>query len=109
MEWYTFGQMLMNIRLGQKAVTPDGRTVLRTAEGLYWLGGRMDGSAVVIKDYLFSDIWRIYEDEDSLKESGGREDRERKIREMIENQYEEERWKLLQASRAAAGGKTLCE
>lgn len=35
MEWYTFGQMLMAIRMGQKAETPDGRMVMRTSTGLF--------------------------------------------------------------------------
>ncbi|UQZ35034.1 hypothetical protein C2I18_16800 [Paenibacillus sp. PK3_47] len=101
MEWYTLGQMLMKIRIGQKAATADGRTVMRTADGLFWTGGREHGRAVEIKDYLFSDIWRIYEDEESLQESAGREERERREREMIENQYEELRGEWL----AAAGGQ----
>ncbi|MNH46247.1 hypothetical protein D3C71_1991180 [compost metagenome] len=63
MKWYTFGQMLMQIRIGQKAATPEGRTVLRTARGLFWQGGRLAGAAVEIKDYLFSNIWTIFEDE----------------------------------------------
>lgn len=96
MEWYTFGQLLMHIRIGQKGSTPDGRTVLRTASGLFWQGGRMDGTAVEIKEYLFSDIWRIYEDEQSLKHSSGREEQERKEREMLENQYEELRWTFIE-------------
>ncbi|WP_156995793.1 hypothetical protein [Paenibacillus stellifer] len=32
MEWYTFGQMLIHLRLGQKAATPDGRTLVRRPE-----------------------------------------------------------------------------
>lgn len=95
MEWYTLGQMLMKIRMGQKASTADGRTVIRTAVGLFWTGGRQHGKAVEIKDYLFSDIWRIYEDEESLKESSGRETLERREREMIDNQYEELRGEWL--------------
>ncbi|OKP97101.1 hypothetical protein [Paenibacillus sp. P46E] len=95
MEWYTFGQMLMHIRLGQKAATPDGRTVLRTSAGLLWQGGRMDGIFVEIKDYLFSDLWRIYEDEASLKESHNRDFLERREREMLENQYEDQRWNYM--------------
>lgn len=95
MEWYTLGQMLMKIRMGQKASTADGRTVIRTAGGLFWTGGRQHGRVVEIKDYLFSDIWRIYEDEESLRESAGREELEQREREMLENQYEELRWEWL--------------
>lgn len=100
MKWYTFGQMLMHIRLGQKAATPDGRTVLRTSAGLLWQGGRLDGDFVQIKDYLFSDIWRIFEDEASLKESRGRDIHEQKEREMLANQYEEQRWNELEIRKA---------
>lgn len=96
MKWYTFGQMLMQIRIGQKAATPDGRTVLRTSGGLFWQEGRLAGRVVEIKDYLFSDIWTIFEDEESLRESGGREEHERREREMLVNQYEEQREDYLQ-------------
>ncbi|WP_379132246.1 hypothetical protein [Paenibacillus sp. sgz500958] len=99
MEWYTFGQMLMNVRTGQKASTPDGRTVLRTPAGMFWRGGTMDGKIVEIKDYLFSDLWRIYEDEESLKERGNRGEHERREREMLENQYEELRTTYLETLR----------
>lgn len=47
---------------------------------------------VEIKDYLFSDLWRIYEDEESQQEGIGREQHEQREREMLENQYEELRW-----------------
>ncbi|OKP78785.1 hypothetical protein A3842_13785 [Paenibacillus sp. P3E] len=103
MEWYTFGQMLMHIRLGQKAATPDGRIVLRTSAGLLWQGGRMDGVFVEIKDYLFSDLWRIYEDEASLKESHNRDFLERREREMLENQYEEQRWNYMKEQGGTRG------
>ncbi|WP_310831581.1 hypothetical protein [Paenibacillus pedocola] len=99
MKWYTFGQMLMQIRIGQKAATPDGRTVLRTSKGLLWQNGRSAGAAVEIKDYLFSDIWNIFEDDESLQESAGREELEQREREMLANQYEEIRWEFLQAKR----------
>ncbi|AIQ72601.1 MULTISPECIES: hypothetical protein [Paenibacillus] len=92
MEWYTFGQMLMAIRMGQKAETPDGRMVMRTSTGLFWINGILKGKVVEIKDYLFSDLWRIYEDEESQQEGIGREQHEQREREMLENQYEELRW-----------------
>ncbi len=96
MEWYTFGQMLMQIRLGQKAVTPDGRTVIRTSGGLVWQEGRLAGAVVEIRDYLFSDIWTIIQDEESLWEAGDREVHERREREMLVNQYEEARQMFLE-------------
>jgi hypothetical protein len=89
MKCYTFGQMLMTIRMGQKAETPDGRIVMRTSAGLIWTNGILNGKTVEIKDYLFSDLWQIYEDEDSKKEAVGREKHEEREREMLENQYEE--------------------
>ncbi|WP_150265324.1 hypothetical protein [Paenibacillus tepidiphilus] len=91
MNWYTTGQMLHAIRIGQKASTPDGRTVLRTARGLFWSGGRADGTVVELKDYLFTEIWNLYEDAESLEAGAGREAQERREREMLENQYEEVR------------------
>ncbi|CAM4481442.1 hypothetical protein [Paenibacillus typhae] len=96
MEWYTFGQMLMQIRLGQKAVTPDGRTVIRTSGGLVWQEGRLAGAVVEIRDYLFSDIWTIIQHEESLREAGDREAHERREREMLVNQYEEARQMFLE-------------
>lgn len=89
MKCYTFGQMLMAIRIGQKAETPDGRIVMRTAEGLFWTSGIFSGRVVEIKDYLFSDLWQIYEDEESKQVGIDREKHERREREMLENQYEE--------------------
>jgi len=89
MECYTFGQMLMTIRMGQKAETSDGRIVMRTSAGLIWTNGILNGKTVEIKDYLFSDLWQIYEDEESMKEGIGREKHEKREREMLENQYEE--------------------
>lgn len=86
----------MQIRIGQKAATPDGRTVLRTSGGLFWLEGRLAGETVEIKDYLFSDIWTIYEDEESLREGSVREEHERREREMLVNQYEEARQEFLE-------------
>ncbi|WIV20032.1 hypothetical protein QPK24_04765 [Paenibacillus polygoni] len=92
MEWFTFGNMVETIRIGQKASTPGfSRTVIRTPSGLYWTGGIWNGKIVEIRDYLFSDIWTIYEDEESLVWEEYREPMERKIVEMITNQYEEER------------------
>ncbi|NUU63471.1 hypothetical protein [Paenibacillus agri] len=102
MEWYTLGQMLMAIRIGQKAVTPDGRTLRRSSGGLFWKGGRQDGKIVEIRDYLFTDLWRIEEDEESGEEAGKREAVERKEREMLENQYEELRWEYLIERRGGA-------
>ncbi|WP_151733175.1 hypothetical protein [Paenibacillus tengchongensis] len=96
MDWYTTGQMLHAIRIGQKASTPDGRTVLRTTRGLFWNGGRADGMLVELKDYLFTEIWTIYEDEESLEAGAGKEQQELREREMLENQYEEVRRKRLE-------------
>lgn len=100
MEWFTFGNMLETIRIGQKASTPCfSRTVIRTPSGLYWTGGIWNGKVVEIRDYLFSDIWTIYEDEESLVWEEYREPMERKIIEMITNQYEEERAQRLEERR----------
>lgn len=96
MKWYTFGQMLMAIRIGQSASTPDGRVLRRNAQGLLWVGGREEGKWVEIRDYLFSDLWRITEDELSPEEALLREDHERREREMLENQYEELRGEYLE-------------
>lgn len=94
MEWFTFGNMLGQIRIGQKASTSGfTRTVIRTPSGLYWSGGIWNGKIVEIRDYLFSDIWTIYEDEESLAWEKYREPLEREITEMITNQYEDEREK----------------
>lgn len=89
-EWYTFGQLLMRIRLGEQASTPDGRAVIRTPDGLRWIDGESGGTGkfVEIRDYLFSDLWRM----DPSKTGEWLEQRERKERlerEMLENQYEE--------------------
>ncbi|WP_211747010.1 hypothetical protein [Paenibacillus sp. Marseille-Q4541] len=92
MQWFTFGNMVERIRIGQKASTPGFlRTVIRTPEGLFWNGGTWNGKIVEIRDYLFSDIWTIYEDEESLMWEKGREPLEHRIVEMITNQFEEER------------------
>ncbi|WP_042197888.1 hypothetical protein [Paenibacillus camerounensis] len=103
MQWYTFGQMLARIRIGQKAVTPDGRAVIRSAGGLLWRGGRLSGTVVEIRDYLFSDIWAISEDETVMPESGLREAHERREREMLINQYEEVREEFLRDRRLKPG------
>lgn len=60
--------------------------------GTFWINGILKGKVVEIKDYLFSDLWRIYEDEESQQEGIGREQHEQREREMLENQYEELRW-----------------
>lgn len=99
MEWYTFGQMLIHIRLGQKAATPDGRTLVRRPGGLCWTEGERIGALVEIKRHLFSDLWRIFEDEESLIWASGRENAEAEERQMLENQYEE----LLAAYREERG------
>jgi hypothetical protein len=99
MEWYTFGQMLIAIRIGQKATTPDGRTLLRTSDGLFWNGGRLDGTIVEVKDYLFSDLWRIDEDEMSQEAEEKQAEHERKEQQMLENQYEELRAEYLEHRR----------
>ncbi|MFB5763686.1 hypothetical protein [Paenibacillus medicaginis] len=90
MEWLTLPSMLSRIRIGQKASTPGfGRTVIRRPDGLYWCGGLLDGKIVEIRDYLFSDIWTLYEDEESLQWVQFREHEEHKEREMIENQVDD--------------------
>lgn len=58
----------------------------------FWINGILQGKVVEIKDYLFSDLWRIYEDQESQQEGIGREQHEQREREMLENQYEELRW-----------------
>ncbi|MFB5267524.1 hypothetical protein ACE41H_12125 [Paenibacillus enshidis] len=90
MEWLTLPSMLGRIRIGQKASTPGfGRTVIRRPDGLYWCGGLLNGKIVEIRDYLFSDIWTLYEDEESLQWIKFREREEHKEREMIENQVDD--------------------
>lgn len=102
MKWFTFGQMLMQIRIGQKAATPDGRTVIRTSGGLVWQGGRLSGTVVEVRGYLFSDIWTISEDEASLQTGGDREAHERREHEMLVNQYEEARQTFLEERKGLA-------
>ncbi|KAF6618463.1 hypothetical protein HFE03_04485 [Paenibacillus sp. EKM102P] len=90
MEWYMFGPMISRIRVGQKASTPGySRTVIRRPNGLYWTDGGQAGKVVEIRDYLFSDIWTIYEDEECEPWIGLREQMERREQEMIINQYED--------------------
>ncbi|MDO7907139.1 hypothetical protein Q5741_12040 [Paenibacillus sp. JX-17] len=92
MEWLTLGGMLQTIRIGQKASTAGhSRTAVRRPDGLFWIGGILDGKPVEIRDYLFSDIWTIYEDEESAEWIPFREELEHKEREMIENQFMDER------------------
>lgn len=90
MKWYTFGQMIASIRVGQKASTMDeARIIMRTTKGIIWFNGREQGQYVQIKDYLFSDLWHMYEDEEGLISSSEREQYEQHEYEMIENQYME--------------------
>lgn len=93
MAWYTLGQLLSAIRLGQKARTLDGvRIVLRTDAGLVWAEGRTVGQPVSLQEHLFSDLWTIYEDEETQKWLPQREAYERRLHEMLENQYLE--WRV---------------
>lgn len=90
MEWVTLGHMIGSIRVGQKASTPGfSRTVIRRPDGLYWTQGILSGKMVEVRDYLFSDIWTIYEDEESSQWIEFRESKEVLEREMIINQYED--------------------
>lgn len=90
MKWYTFGQMIASIRLGQKATTIDeARIIMRTTKGIIWVNGREQGRYVEIKDYLFSDLWHIYEDEEQSISFSEREQYEQQEYAMIENQYME--------------------
>ncbi|ALP35846.1 hypothetical protein ASL14_06345 [Paenibacillus sp. IHB B 3084] len=90
MEWYMFSPMISRIRVGQKASTPGfSRILIRRPEGLYWSGGSQSGKVVEIRDYLFSDIWTIYEDEECEPWIGLREQMEPREQDMIINQYED--------------------
>lgn len=90
MQWYTFGQMIAMIRLGQKASTIDeARIMMRTTKGIIWINGRQQGQCVAIQDYLFSDLWRIYDDEDSAISLPERQQYEQQEYHMLENQYME--------------------
>lgn len=99
-EWYTFGQLLMRIRLGEQASTPDGRVLIRTPDGLRWKDVQSGGTGkfVEIRDYLFSDLWRI-DPAESVEWLEQRERKEQLEREMLENQYEEIRAAMLQDRR----------
>lgn len=90
MNWYTLGQLLSAIRLGQKARTMDGgRAVWRNHAGLVWAEGRMAGQLVQLQEHLFTDLWTIYEDEDTYTMQSEQEAYEQRVREMLENQYME--------------------
>ncbi|MBY9077491.1 hypothetical protein KIH86_10915 [Paenibacillus sp. HN-1] len=65
--------MLIHIRLGQKAATPDGRTLVRRPGGLFWTEGERKGALASDQAASLSDLWRIYEDGESLVWTGGRE------------------------------------
>ncbi|MNT97945.1 hypothetical protein D3C72_2404040 [compost metagenome] len=67
--------------------------MIRRPDGLYWANGILSGKVVELRDYLFSDIWTIYEDEDSKQWVEYRDQIEKREREMIENQYEEARFR----------------
>ncbi|WJH31013.1 hypothetical protein N6H13_10800 [Paenibacillus sp. CC-CFT742] len=54
MEWFTLGNMITRIRIGQKASTPGfSRTVIRRPDGLFWVGGIWAGQVVQLRDFLF--------------------------------------------------------
>lgn len=90
MDWFTLGNMISRIRIGQKASTPGfSRTVIRRPDGLFWVGGIWAGQVVQVRDFLFSDIWTIYEDEETEQWLEFRQRHEKMEREMIENQYED--------------------
>ncbi|WP_411345412.1 hypothetical protein ACE3MZ_05160 [Paenibacillus sp. WLX1005] len=88
MTWYTLGQLLSAIRIGQKARTMDGmRVVLRSDAGLVWAEGRTAGQSVGLQEHLFSDLWTIFEDEETQRWLPERDVYERRLHEMLENQY----------------------
>ncbi len=88
MNWHTLAQLLAVIQLGQKARTMDGmRIVMRTTAGLVWADGRLQGQPVQLQEHLFSDLWTIYEDEDTLAWLPQRKQHTERTREMLENQY----------------------
>ena len=92
MGWYTFGQMLNAIKLGQVAEAADRqRRVRLLPEGLSWITGPYAGQLVRVESYLLSDLWRIREDERSERFAEPRAEWERKRTEMLENQLFEER------------------
>ncbi|PYE48563.1 hypothetical protein HUB98_22625 [Paenibacillus barcinonensis] len=90
MDWFTLGNMITRIRIGQKASTPGfSRTVIRRPDGLFWVGGIWSGQVVQLRDFLFSDIWTIYDDEETEQWLEFRTKVEQMEREMIVNQYED--------------------
>lgn len=90
MDWYTLGNMITRIRIGQKASTPGfSCTVIRRPDGLFWVGGIWSGQVVQLRDFLFSDIWTIYDDEETEQWLEFRSQVEQKEREMIVNQFED--------------------
>lgn len=97
MTWYTLGQLLSAIRIGQKARTMDGmRVVLRSDAGLVWAEGRTAGQPVGLQEHLFSDLWTIFEDEETQRWLPERDVYERRLHEMLENQYWEWRAERLE-------------
>lgn len=96
MNWYTFGQMLNAIKLGQLAEASDGyRRIRLVPEGLVWLTGPYADRLVTVEGYLLSDLWTIREDEISERFAEQRADWERKRMEMLENQLFEQRARRL--------------
>lgn len=92
MAWYTLGQMLHAIELGQIAEAADGERRMRLhPEGMVWLNGPYAGRLVNIQSYLFSDLWTIHEDEASGISLEERASWKRKQEEMLENQLFEQR------------------
>ncbi|WPP40586.1 hypothetical protein SK066_18610 [Paenibacillus hunanensis] len=88
MMWHTLAQLLAVIQLGQKARTMDGmRIVIRTTAGLVWAEGRLQGQPVPLQEHLFSDLWTIFEDDDSLVWLAERQQHTERTLEMLENQY----------------------
>ncbi|MCQ4086624.1 hypothetical protein [Saccharibacillus sp. JS10] len=92
MNWYTFGQMLNIIQLGQIAEAADRQRQMRLLpQGLVWVNGPYRDRIVQVQDYLLSDLWHIVEDEDSKSWIEKRAEWERKRIEMLESQLFEQR------------------
>ncbi|WP_172251824.1 hypothetical protein [Saccharibacillus deserti] len=92
MGWYTFGQLLHVIELGQTAEAADGeRRMQLLSEGLVWLNGPYAGQIVRVQNYLLSDLWTIAENERSAAPSEERVRWQRRRLEMLENQWFEQR------------------
>ncbi|GEM_PF-973315 len=92
MNWYTFGQMLEAIELGQLAEAADGlRRMKLTPEGLVWANGPYSGQLVQVRSYLLSDIWTLLEDNENKTLAEEREYWRHKRTEMLENQWFEQR------------------